>query len=117
MLERGPGSLQAQAEARLGVALARAMQGRFDEARRLAADADAVLSELGMVPQVGSNLFMYRAPIERLAGDSPAAERHLRRALQLLEPAGYVGVLSSAAGSLAQLLSLQWRGHVHARGV
>ncbi|MGH3008647.1 MAG: ATP-binding protein [Gaiellaceae bacterium] len=61
----------------------RALEADFDEARRLRAEAAEIYSDLGLTLLLGG-LAELAAQIERLAGDSAAAERELRAAIELL---------------------------------
>jgi tetratricopeptide (TPR) repeat protein len=84
-------------------AMLEAMRGRFDEARGLLADADAVAEELGQTLwlAVGG---MARWEVEMLAGDASAAEAAARRSCELLEQLGDSGYRSTATGQLAESL-------------
>lgn len=82
----------------------RAMQGGFDEARGLFAEAMARYDELGLrFPRMTAAPI--GATIEALAGDTDTAERLLREAYEALEAMGERGVRSTLAASLADLLA------------
>jgi tetratricopeptide (TPR) repeat protein len=83
-----------------------AMRGRFDTARDLIAEANALSEELGIVAASGVNA----GEIELLAGDLPAAERVLRAVCETLERRGDWGHLASTAPLLADALHAQGRG-------
>ena len=61
----------------------RALEGDFDEARRLRAEAAEIYGDLGLTLLLGG-LAEISAQIERLAADPAAAERELRTAIELL---------------------------------
>jgi tetratricopeptide (TPR) repeat protein len=86
----------------------RAMQGSFDEGRRLLGESHALLEELGAPPTAAADLIAV-ADVEILAGEDASAERILREALDRLEGFGdrFGGV--NAAWRLAQLLVRQDR--------
>ena len=76
-------------EANIAVSLAGllAMLGRFDEARAYAERAKSVYGELGQTMAV-AGWTQIAGPMELLAADPAAAERHLRLGLDLLADAG-----------------------------
>jgi class 3 adenylate cyclase/tetratricopeptide (TPR) repeat protein len=84
-------------------AVLEAMRGSFDQARALAAAADATAKELGQTLwlAVGG---MAAWEVETLAGDPSAAERNARRSCELLEQLGDSGMRSLASGQLAESL-------------
>jgi tetratricopeptide (TPR) repeat protein len=83
-----------------------AMRGEFDSARRLYADAQAMLRELG--PNVvGASTSLATSWVERLAGDLAAAERELRRDYDALTALGEKYLLSTVAAELARVLYAQ----------
>jgi predicted ATPase len=67
---------------------AHGLAGRFQEARELAARGVAILEELGQWGRVAGFGLPTQAGIELLAGDPGAAERVLRRSLELLTASG-----------------------------
>jgi class 3 adenylate cyclase/tetratricopeptide (TPR) repeat protein len=80
-----------------------AMRGRFDLARSLynqALDHAAELGDQLALANSGQPGYL----IETLAGDAVAAERHVRRACELLQEMGERGWLASNAGILARAL-------------
>jgi class 3 adenylate cyclase/tetratricopeptide (TPR) repeat protein len=84
------------------------MRGDFDRARRLSADARALLAELGPTV-VGASTSLEASRIEILAGDLPAAELALRRDYEGLMQLGERYLLSTVAGELARVLYAQGR--------
>ena len=83
-----------------------AMQGRFDDARELAAQSQAILAESGLkVLQGGGRT--YSGAVELLAGDPAAAEAELRAGLATLEAIGERGNRSTVAAYLAEALAAQ----------
>jgi class 3 adenylate cyclase/tetratricopeptide (TPR) repeat protein len=86
-----------------------AMQGRFDVARDLIAQARALAEELGLQVLVDSHTGPSAGGVELLAGDPAAAERELRPACEGLERVGELGFLSSAAPLLVDALIAQGR--------
>ncbi len=84
------------------------MEGRFEEAREVAARASAVLEELGRPIELYTLAF-WTAPLELLAGDPVASEREAAAACDGLEAAGENGFLSTMAAMLADALYAQGR--------
>ena len=84
------------------------MRGDFEEARVIAADAKAILEELGQAFKL-AELGQVFGWIELLAGDPAAAEVELRRSHELLEEIGEKGYLSTTAAFLAESVYLQGR--------
>jgi tetratricopeptide (TPR) repeat protein len=103
MPERIPG------DPRIGVSALRcrtileAMAGRFDVARRVAAEAKAAVAELGL-ELTGASVRLEAGHVELIAGDWAAAERELRPGLELLERIGNRGHWVTAAIVLAEAL-------------
>jgi tetratricopeptide (TPR) repeat protein len=83
-----------------------AMRGRFDTARDLIAEANALSEELGIV----ATSWVVAGEIELLAGNFPAAERALRTVCEALERRGDWGHFASTAPLLADALHAQGRG-------
>ncbi len=85
------------------LAALRAMQGRFDEGRKLAAEAAVSLEELGLWLRAA---FAWEtvAFVERLAGDVEATERALRTGYELSEKLGERGFLSTVSALLAKVM-------------
>ena len=90
-------------------ALLEAMQGRFDEARRLIAEADTASRELGLEMLRASGVLRAAGEIELLAGDTAAAERAFREGYETLERGQDWGHLSSVAPLLALALLAEGR--------
>jgi class 3 adenylate cyclase/tetratricopeptide (TPR) repeat protein len=84
------------------------MEGRFEEARELAASVGSILGELGR-PIERHTMAFWSAPLELLAGDPVAAEREAAPACDGLEAAGEKGFLSTMATLLAEALYAQGR--------
>jgi tetratricopeptide (TPR) repeat protein len=74
-----------------------AMQGRFDEARALLAEARTILQELGRTVDI-QTLAFWTGPLELMAGNAAEAERVSGEACAFLEAAGERGWLSTMAG-------------------
>jgi predicted ATPase len=84
-----------------------AMEGRFDEARRLLAASDAAFEELGL--SLSTAVSHHAAMVEMLAGDPAGAESSLRRGYAALEGMGDRALLSTTAAYLGQALLAQGR--------
>ncbi|UGS37043.1 BTAD domain-containing putative transcriptional regulator [Capillimicrobium parvum] len=95
------------AEALQPLAALHAMQGRFDRARTLLRQCDAVLADLGL--SLSSAVSHHAAIVELLAGEPAAAERHLRDGYRLLEEMGDRALLSTTAAFLGQAVLAQGR--------
>jgi class 3 adenylate cyclase/tetratricopeptide (TPR) repeat protein len=67
-----------------------AMRGDFEEARRRGGLAETIFLELGL-QLAFAGLTQVTGPLELLAGDPAAAERELRRGLEILEPSSSDG--------------------------
>ena len=90
------------------LAVLHAMEGSFERARELYANARRTLEELG--PSVtAASTSTEASRVEMLAGDFAAAERELRRDLQALEGMGEKYFRSTVAGYLARVLFEQGR--------
>ena len=87
------------------LAVLRAMEGRFDEARALYRRGQATLAELGTGIDAHSTS-IDSARVERLAGDPRTAELELRRDYSALEAIGESYLRSTVAASLAEVLFL-----------
>ncbi len=96
----------ARAVTRRPLAVLRAMTGEAAEARRLIAEANAILDELG---RLHSSISHYDAQVEMLAGDPVAAAARLQADVERLEAAGEQALLATTAAMLAQALLAQ--GH------
>ena len=108
VLARGKGERLVDARALRSLAALRAMQGRFDEARELAARAAAILQDLGLWLRAGF-VSETRGFVERLAGDLPAAERELREGYEGISKLEEQGYQSTVAALLAHVLIAQGR--------
>jgi tetratricopeptide (TPR) repeat protein len=86
-----------------------AMQGNFEPARDLLAEAEAVAEGLGLETTLAGGVLRSAGEIELLAGDAAAAERVLLRACATLERIGDLGHLGSVAPLLAEALLAQGR--------
>ena len=80
-----------------------AMQGSFDDARRVYADAVAAYEELGLHLRRASHRYV-GAQIELLAGDAAAAERELRASTAALTAFGARNFAATHGALLAQVL-------------
>jgi tetratricopeptide (TPR) repeat protein len=80
-------------------------QANDAEARELIDDAITTYEDLGNPYGVATALGFESAGLHRAEGDLAAAERDLRRALDLLIAVGEKGVLSTLAARLAELLT------------
>ena len=81
-----------------------AMQGRFDAARELFADSNALAEERGVGALSGA-----AGEIELLAGDAPAAGRIFRTACEAFERRGDLGHFASLVPLLTRALEAQGR--------
>ena len=95
--------------ARFMQGLLEAMRGRFDDARRLIADAAAALEEVALPVWTAGPLPQMSAWAELLAGDPVAAERTLRRGVEVLARLGEASWLSTTAAILAEAVYAQGR--------
>ena len=86
----------------------RAMQGEFDEARRLAREDRAILEDLGLKVAAAMAAEAYGL-VEILAGDAAAAAEELRAGYAALEEIGETSILANVAAMLAQVLYSQGR--------
>jgi class 3 adenylate cyclase len=84
-----------------------AMQGHFDSARGLLAQAKTLAEELGLEVILASGVAHQAGYIELLAGDAAAAERALRPACEALERIGDWGHFAFLAPKLADALFVQ----------
>ena len=84
------------------------MEGRFGEARELAARAAAILQDLGLWLRAWF-VSETRGFVERLAGDLPAAERELREGYEGISKLEEQGYQSTVAALLAHVLIAQGR--------
>src|SRR6266516_200356 len=86
-----------------------AMQGRFDTASALVADARRRLEELGQMSQVARICGPVTGAALLLAGDGDAAERALRESCESLERMGDRNLLATQAADLAEVLYQEGR--------
>jgi DNA-binding SARP family transcriptional activator len=86
----------------------RAMEGNFEEARRMAREDRAILEDLGLKVAAGMAAEEYGL-VEILAGDPAAAERVLRDGFKALEEIRETSILANLAAMLAQVLYSQER--------
>jgi class 3 adenylate cyclase/tetratricopeptide (TPR) repeat protein len=91
------------------LAVARAIQGDFEEARRLADEVNRVIEDREPAINVAMAKGQHRGWIENLAGDPAAAERVQREGYAALEALGESGFRSTLAGELAQSIYAQRR--------
>ena len=81
------------------LAVLRAMQGEFDDARLLIREANAILDDVGRMQQAVSH---HEALVEMLAGNPAAAEERLRVGYERLEEMGEKALLATTAALLAR---------------
>ena len=86
-----------------------AMEGRFEEGRRLIGDALAIYENLGLEMQMAHTAEQESAYVEMLGDDPAAAEEELRRAYGTFEEVGLKNSAASAAGYLGLALCAQGR--------
>ena len=97
-----------EARALLALSALTAMEGRFDDARAMAARGRAILGDVGFKTLTAAYC-QNSGYIEMLAGDAEAAERELRAGYDVLEEMGERGYLSTVAAELARALCEQGR--------
>jgi class 3 adenylate cyclase/tetratricopeptide (TPR) repeat protein len=83
----------------MGRAVIAAYLGRFDEARRLLAEAEVISHEV--LGRENGALLAFSCHMELLAGDPIAAEAYARRSYEWLRASGDLAHSSTAAGDLA----------------
>jgi class 3 adenylate cyclase/tetratricopeptide (TPR) repeat protein len=108
LLESARGKKALEAAVIRPVAGLYAMQGRFDQARQLLAQARAIHQELAS-PVDLQTLAFWTAPLEMLAGEPASAENELRSACEFFQARGEQGLLSTLAAFLADALYAQGR--------
>jgi predicted ATPase/DNA-binding SARP family transcriptional activator len=86
----------------------RAMEGDFDEARRLAREDRAILEDLGL-KLAAAMAAQEHGLVEILAGDADAAEQELRAGYAALEEIGETSIFANLVAMLAQVLYGQGR--------
>lgn len=103
IIAEGSADRQVQSVIRCVLAQLRAMNGEFDEARRLYRQGRAMLRELGQgVSAATTGIDLAR--VELLAGDLAGAEREIRADYEFLKKTGETYVLSSLEGMLARIV-------------
>jgi predicted ATPase/class 3 adenylate cyclase len=100
------GNLRAQSEILPALGGLYAMTGRFEPARELLAESDAILAELGFTIHSAPE---WAAFIALLEGDPAAAERDLRAGYERLTAMGESQLLSTTAAILARAIYEQGR--------
>lgn len=90
------------------LAILEAMEGRFDEARRLAAESNAIFAEAGLRQNAAADLINV-ADVEIIAGDLEAAEAILRDAIERLDALDDGFSMLNAAWRLALVLARRGR--------
>jgi predicted ATPase/class 3 adenylate cyclase len=98
-----------EAKAAHNLAVGYAMRGRFDRARSLAAEGDAVLKDLGLAVAAAAGPAEVWGILETLAGAPASAERALRLGYDALESMGVQANLATLAAMLAHALAAQGR--------
>jgi predicted ATPase/DNA-binding SARP family transcriptional activator/class 3 adenylate cyclase len=106
--QHAAGHHRLEAYALRALALLHAMQGRFDNARRLATRCRRLADDLG-VEMLTAVLSMELAMMELLAGDAAAAERELRPGYEVFEQKGEDGYRASSAAFLGEAAYAQGR--------
>jgi len=101
------GNLGSEAWTLRSLAGLHAMDGRFELARELLADSNAIFEELGQT--LNSSVSHLDGIVEMLAGDPAAAERRLLEGYRALEEMGDKAFLSTTAAYLAQAVCAQGR--------
>jgi class 3 adenylate cyclase/tetratricopeptide (TPR) repeat protein len=97
-----------EAPALRALAIVRAMQGRFDEARELVRRASATFEDLGLRLRAAF-VSESAGAIEMMAGDPAAAEREYRAGFDAAVEMGEHGFQSTIAAALANALVAQGR--------
>jgi predicted ATPase/class 3 adenylate cyclase len=109
ILEAVRGARSAEGNALANLGLLKAMLGEFDLGRGLAAEGCKMLADLGrMVDAIGLRGERMGA-IEMLAGDTAAAEREIREAVEFFRRSGEMNFLTSQEAELARALWAQGR--------
>jgi DNA-binding SARP family transcriptional activator len=93
-----------QAGVRTYLAGLEAMEGRFDRARSVAAEARRAYEELGRPASLSTTWAPVAAEIETAAGDLAGAERMLRESCAVIERLGQTASLATQTGRLADVL-------------
>ena len=108
ILEQVKGDLKAEALALISVSGVRALAGRFDDARTLAAKAKSIYEDLGLESNAAwaSHAAGF---VEVIADDPAAAERELRPGYEALVRLGVRGGLPTLGALLAEAIYAQGR--------
>jgi class 3 adenylate cyclase/tetratricopeptide (TPR) repeat protein len=109
VLERARGDRKAMAGALFSWANFEAMIGRFDEARRLIADARRTLEEVALTVWIAGPLTEMSAWVELWAENPAAAESELKWGVQTLQRVGELAWLPTIAGILGEAAYVQGR--------
>ena len=88
------------------LAVLRAMQGEFDDARLLIREGNAILDDVGRMQSAVSH---HEAAVELLAGDPAEAEERLHLGYERLEEMGEKALLATTAALLARATYAQER--------
>lgn len=107
-LRRFPGNRTVEARTLRVLAGCKAMQGAFDEARRIIGRSLGIFADLGQAYWLAASADV-AGFIEWLAGDLAAAERELRHCCDDLERMGEKSYLSTVGGMLARVVAAQGR--------
>jgi ATP/maltotriose-dependent transcriptional regulator MalT len=107
-IDEGLSDRQAQSVIQCVLAQLRAMNGEFDEARRLYREGRAMLRELGQ-GVIAASTAIDVARVELLAGDLAAAEREVRADYDFLKQSGETYVLATLEGMLSRIVRDQGR--------
>jgi ATP/maltotriose-dependent transcriptional regulator MalT len=110
LLVQSGGNRTVEAHALVYLGVLRAMEGEFEESRRLVAAGRGIYEDLGWTVATAATT-PHAAFVERLAGRPAEAETLLRSGFQALERAGEKGFLSTVACDLAETVYL--RGEYH----
>ena len=106
---RARGDRKALSTALFSAANLEGMRGNFDEARRLIADARAMLEEVALTVWLAGPLAEMSGLIELWAGDAEAAERELAWGVRTLQEIGELAWLPTLAALLGEVLYAQGR--------
>jgi len=107
-LELARGNRRSEGIVTAHLAHLRAMQGDFEQARALLAEARATLEDAGARIMANSTS-IHSGQVELLAGEAERAERELRRDYEVLSAMGETYFASSVAALLAEALEAQER--------
>lgn len=107
-IAEGLSDRQAQSVIQCVLAQLHAMNGDFDEARRLYREGRAMLRELGQ-GVIAASTAIDVARVELLAGDLATAEREVRADYEFLKKSGETYVLATLEGMLSRIVRDQGR--------